>query len=152
MARSSYNDELMRADGRADAVNLRRICEIYRNYFRSFARDKEQFFENHADDIEAFYLTHSDPDLGLALVVLCASIYDDPEFLFFVAAGPLEDILRKPDQEMLDRVLAEACKNARFRWMLTGVYPHAIADKARPEIASVIGSLTEADPMPPRLP
>lgn len=71
-------------------------------------------------------------------------------FNFFVAAGPLEDMLRKPSRDTVDRVVAEARKNARFRWMLTGMFLHAISQVARPHIVEAIGSITEADPMPPR--
>lgn len=101
--------------------------------------------------IDAFYFTYDDPERGIALVALSASMYDEPDFLFLVAAGTLEDILRKSGRDIIDRVVAEARKNPRFRWMLTGIFLHAISDDARPHIVEAIGSMTEADPMPPRL-
>ncbi|WP_260598157.1 DUF6869 domain-containing protein [Sphingomonas endolithica] len=146
----SYRDELMRADPRPDAEELRRKVAVYHEYYRTYGKAKEAFLDAHADDIEAFQFTDDDPNLGLALAALRASMYDEPDFLFLVAAGPLEDILRKPDQDILARVLVEARKSARFRWMLTGIFLHAIPDVARPEIVLAIGTMTEADPMPPR--
>jgi hypothetical protein len=150
MTGKSYRDELIRADARPDAGELRRKVAVYHEYYRTYGKAKEAFLGDHADDLEAFYFTYDDPDLGLALVALCASMYDERDFLFLVAAGPLEDILRETDQDILSRVLAEARKNARFRWMLTGVFLHAISDVARPEIVRAIGTMKEEDPLPPR--
>lgn len=150
MTGQSYEDELIRVNARPDATELRRKVAVYHEYYRTYGKAKEAFLDDHIDDIEAFQFTYDDPDLGLALVALCASMYDEPDFLFLVAAGPLEDILRKPDQDILARVLAEARKNARFRWMLTGIFLHAISDVARPKIVHAIGTMTEADPIPPR--
>ncbi|RYY09182.1 MAG: hypothetical protein EON55_18880 [Alphaproteobacteria bacterium] len=123
---------------------------VYHDYYRTYGKAKEAFLDIHADDIETFQFTYDDPDLGLALVTLCASMYDEPDFLFLVSAGPLEDILRKPDQNILARVVAEARKSARFRWMLTGIFLHAISDVTRPVIVLAIGTMTDADPLPPR--
>ena len=150
MAHKGYEDELIRADARPDALKLRRMVAVYHEYYHTYGKAKEAFLDQHIDDIEAFQFAYDDPDRRLALVALCASIYEEPEFFFLVAAGPLEDILRYPDEGILARVVAEARKNARFRWMLTGVYLHAISDTARPEIIRAIGTMTEADPMPPR--
>ncbi|WP_340316126.1 DUF6869 domain-containing protein [Rhizorhabdus argentea] len=150
MKRASYNDELMRALARPDADDLRKAVEIYHEYYRTYGKAKEAFLNEHADAIEAFHFTDDDPERGIALVVLSASMSDDADFLFLVAAGSLEDVLRKPSRDIIDRVVAEARKNARFRWMLTGMFLHAISDDARPHIIEAIGSITEADPMPPR--
>jgi hypothetical protein len=150
MARTSYHDELMRAMARPDAAELRNAVRAFFEYSTLSGKEREVFFANDDAGIEIFYSTHNDPDLGMALVALAASMYDDSHFLFVVAAGPLEDILRKPSRETIDRVVAEARKNARFRWMLTGIFLHAISDQARPKISAVIGTMTENDPMPPR--
>lgn len=150
MKRVSYNDELMRASARPDAADLRKAVEVYYAYYQTHGKAKEAFLNKHTDIIDAFYFTYNDPERGIALVALSASMYDDAGFLFLVAAGPLEDILRKPSRNIIDRVVAEARKNARFRWMLTGLFLHAISEDARPHIVEAIGSITEADPMPPR--
>ena len=150
MKRTSYNDELMRASARPDAADLRKAIEVYHAYHHTYGKAKEAFLDEHADIIDGFYFTYDDPERGIALVGLSASMYDDASFLFLVAAGPLEDILRKPSRDIIDRVVAEARKSARFRWMLTGMFLHAISEDARPHIVEAIGSMTEADPMPPR--
>lgn len=150
MKRASYQDEVMRALTRHDASDLQKAVEIYHEYYHIHGKAKEAFLYEHADMIEAFYFTYDDPDRGIALVALSASMYDDANFLFLVAAGTLEDVLRKPSQDIIDRVVAEAEKNPRFRWMMTGMFLHAISDDARPQIMKAIGSTTEADPMPPR--
>ena len=150
MKRSSYSDELIRALARQDAADLRKAIEIYYDYYRTDGKGKEALPDSHSATIDAFYLTCDDPDRGIALAALSASMYDDADFLFLVAAGPLEDILRKPSRDIIERVVAEARKNARFRWMLTGIFLHAISGDARPHIVAAIGPMTEADPMPPR--
>jgi hypothetical protein len=150
MTRNSYSDELMQALARSDVAELRSAVQAYFEYSKLSGKEQESFFANEEAGIEIFDATHDDPDLGMALVMLAASMFDDPHFLFFVAAGPLEDILRKPSVETIDRVVAEARKNARLRWMLTGVFLHAISDQARPRITAAIGTMTENDLVPPR--
>lgn len=150
MNRSSYRDELMRALVREDIADLRAAVEVYYKYYHTYGKAKEVFLDEHADVLDAFYFTYDDPERGIAVVALAASMYDDADFLSLVAAGPLEDILRNPNRDFIDRVVAEARKNARFRWMLAGIFLHAISDDARPHIVEAIGPITEADPMPPR--
>jgi hypothetical protein len=150
MGRSSYNDELKRASARADVSKLREQVTAYYEFSKLSGKEQEDYFANETAGIETFFSTRDDPDLGLAMVALAASMYDDPHFLFLVAAGPLEDILWKPSRETIERVVAEARKNSRIRWMLTGIFLHAISDKARLQIVAAIGTMTADDPMPPR--
>jgi hypothetical protein len=151
MTRSTYDDELIRALERPDVGELQTAVSAYHTYSELKGKEREAYFNECPAPLELFFSTADDPDLGMALVALSASMYDDPHFLFLVAAGPLEDILGKPSREVIDRVVAEARKNARFRWMLTGIYLHAVSDEARPKIAAAIGTVTESDPVPPRL-
>lgn len=151
MTRSTYNDELMRALGRPDAGELRNAVTAYQQYSKLKGKVKDAYFSECSALLELFYSTADDPDLGMALVSLSASMYDDPHFLFLVAAGPLEDMLHNPTREVIDRIVAESRKNARIRWMLTGIYMHAISDEARPKIVAAIGTMTDDHPMPPRL-
>lgn len=146
-----YTDELTRAAARPDADDLRSAIEAYYRYFKLAGKEeKEAFLTTHGDSVELFFFTYEDPDLGIALVALAASMFDDREFMFLIAAGPLEDILQKPNEEIIERVVIEARKNARIRWMLTGIFLHAISDDARPHIIAAIGTMKEEDPMPPR--
>lgn len=150
MGINSYHDELSRAMARRDVVELKKQVERYYQDYEVISKRRKDCSSMPSDDPEAFRSSERDPDWDLALVAMSASLYDDRGFLFFVAAGPLEDLLRKPSREIVDRIVAEARKNARFRWMLTGVWLHAISDSARPHIVAAIGTLIETDPMPPR--
>lgn len=147
---SGYRDELTRALEREDVAALRERLLRYHSYGKLSGTERAQLAKNF-DVVKFIDLSLDDPDLGLAIVALAAAMFDDPQFLFLMAAGPLENILRFYRREVVDRVVAEARKNTRFRWMLTGVFLHAIAEEARPMIVSAIGTMTEFDPMPPRL-
>lgn len=140
----------MRASERPDAESLRERLRIYHAYHQLPEREQEVFMGAHFEALDIFYRSKEDPDTALALVV-AATMFDDPAFLFSMAAGPLEDVLRDPDPQILDRIVTEARKHPRFRWMLTGVFLHAIAERVRPAIEKAIGSMHDADPMPPRL-
>ena len=146
---ANYTDELMRASARPDIDDLRRATQAFFEYAKLPPAERAKFLSNDSTGIDRFFY-NDDPDLGLALATLAASMFDDRFFLLLVATGTLEDILRNPTSETIARVVAEARKNARFRWMLTGVWLHAISEEARPHIAAVIGSMTENDPVPPR--
>lgn len=100
--------------------------------------------------LDAYLALGLDPDRALAFVILAAATYDDPEYLFLTAAGPLEEILGKADPATLKRVANEARRTPRFRWMLTGLFLHAVRDDAvRRVIADAIGDVRGSDPMPP---
>ena len=151
MTSSTYDDELVRALGLPDAGELQTAVAAYHQYSKLGGEEKDAYFSECSAPLEVFYSTADDPDLGMALVSLSASMYDDPQFLFLIAAGPLDDMLHRATREGIDRIVAESRKSARMRWMLTGIYLHAISDEARPKIVAAIGTMTENDPMPPRL-
>lgn len=145
---NAYQNELARAHGRDDIVELSRLLELHHRW-SSFDGNRDNFLREH-DELDEYFRLDTDPDKALAFVILAASTYDEPDYLFLTAAGPLENLLRAPSPSLLDRVVAEARKTARFRWMLTGVYPHAIEDEAaRQIIVKAIGDVRETDPMPP---
>ncbi len=144
----AFRNELARAHGRADIVELKRLLELHHRW-SSFGGNRDRFLEEH-DELDGYFRLVTDPDKALAFVILAAATYDEPDYLFLTAAGPLEELLRAPSPSLLSRVVAEARKTARFRWMLTGVYPHAIEDEAvRQVIVKAIGDVRETDPMPP---
>lgn len=97
---------------------------------------------------------HDDPEQALACVVLANSQTDDAGFLGFMACGNLEDVLRDPSPEMLDRIVTEARKSARFRWLLSHPYRVAIAPASWDAIENfrITGPHQEpsADTLPPR--
>ena len=145
MTDKSFYNELSRALFRSDAAELLRILEVYRCWSL-----KSDNYPSECDEVMAS--AHKDPEIALALVILAAANFDDPEFLRLMAAGTLEELLRKPSQDMLDRIIAEARKTERFRWMLSAVYNHAIEpEDVRLAISDVVGKLScETDPLPPR--
>src|SRR5687768_4829733 len=62
-------------------------------------------------------------ELWLLCLDLIASIPEhDDALLAYVAAGPLEDLLRSAGQHFADRVEERARQDARFRRALTGVW------------------------------
>jgi hypothetical protein len=124
----AYVDELERALARPDADKLVRQVASYAKYFAEGAGD---WPDEHSDDFAEIDDSHrDDPEKCLAYVVLAASQTDDPEFLGFVACGPLEDVLRNPSPELLERIEAEARKSARFRWLLSFPYKTAVSAEA----------------------
>jgi hypothetical protein len=94
-----------------------RQLDGYARYFERGAGDRPDDDANDFTDIVTCH--HDDPEKALAYVVIAASRSDDPRFLGYFGCGPLEDVLRDPSPELLDRIVAEAGKSARFRWLLS---------------------------------
>lgn len=91
-----------------------------------------------------------DPERGMAYLALAMSRYDNPRFLGVMAAGLLEDLLQNPTPELLDRIIAEARKTARFRWMLSGVWLHSIPERVRRHVEEAVEGYDFEQPLPPR--
>ncbi|MCY7280189.1 MAG: hypothetical protein LH610_04705 [Sphingomonas bacterium] len=121
-------------------------------YFDNFKSGLPEWDEASQDDLGAITTAYfQDPEKTLAYVILAAANFDDPKFLGFVAAGSLEHLLNNPSAEMLGRILTEARKAPRFRWMLSGVWLHAIAEDARKPVVDAIGGWTlDNQTLPPR--
>ena len=153
MPEKHYSDELQRALMRSDAGKMVQQLDAYAEYF---ARGAGDWSDEDADDFtEIVTCHHDDPEKALAYVVLAASRYDDPGFLGYLGCGPLEDVLRDPSEELLGRIVAEARKSARFRWLLSNPLKVAVADRAWEAIERfrVTGPHEEPldDMLPPRL-
>jgi hypothetical protein len=102
--------------------------DAYADYF---ARGAGDWPDDYVDDFEEIVTCHhDDPEKALAYVVIAASRTDDAEFLSYLGCGPLEDILRDPTAELLERIVAEARNSARFRWLLSNPFKVAIAESA----------------------
>ena len=121
-------------------------------YYDDFKAGLPGWSETNEEDLQAITTAYfHDPDKTLAYVMFAVGNFDDPEFLGFVAAGSLEHLLNDPSAEMLDRILTEARKTNRFRWMLSGVWIHAIAERARKSIEDAVGGWTmNNQALPPR--
>jgi hypothetical protein len=95
-----------------------------------------------------------DPERALAYVVLASSRTDDAGFLALMGCGPLEDLLRDPSEQLLQRVVAEGRRSDRFRWLLSHPFKVAIAPRAWAAIEKfrITGPHEEPsdDTLPPR--
>lgn len=128
MGANTYSDELERALARPDANEMRRQLLAYASYF---ADDSGDWPEEYAEDFDEIITCHfDDPEKSFAYVVIAASLSDDARFLGLMGCANLEDVLCDPSPELLDRIVAEAGKSARFRWLLSNPFKIAIADRA----------------------
>jgi hypothetical protein len=151
MSDKSFSNELQRVLARSDVTELVLNLDDYRRYMAQVAANEPNPGEYEHDGNLLEVQDPRNADLALAYVILSGSRYDDPHFLGVMAAGPLEDLLRDPAQEILDRVITEARKTPRFRWMLSGVWLHAIAERAREPVQEAVGGWSLDDtPLPER--
>jgi hypothetical protein len=151
MSDKTFSNELQRALARPDVEQLVLDLDDYRRFHGEIVANDPTPGEYEHDGNFAHVQDPEDSDLALSYLVLAAARYDDAHFLGFMAAGPLEDLLRDPAPAILDRIIAEARKTPRFRWMLSGVYLHAIAEHARePVNAAINGWSLDYTPMPER--
>lgn len=148
MSSKSFSNELHRARARPDIGELLLDLEDYHQMIGEvLGRGTYEVVDggNHCNVMDAH---RDDPERGLSYVALAMATYDDREFLGVMAAGPLEDLLQDPTPELLDRIVAEARKTPRFRWMLSGVWLHAIAERVRGSIENAVGSSRLEQPLP----
>jgi hypothetical protein len=128
MPRKSFESELQRALARTDVEKLVRQIDAYIECDRSGGVNRP---DDIADDLEEVLMSgDDDPDKALAYVVIAAARTDDAGFLAFMGAGPLENALQNPSCEFLDRVVAEARRTPRFRWLLSVPFKVAVAEAA----------------------
>ena len=128
MSKKSFSNELERSLARSDAGKLARQIDAYADYFAGGAGDWPHEWSDDFEEIATCH--HDDPEKALSYVVLGAARTDDARFLGFLGCGPLEDILENPSAELLERIVAEARKSARFRWLLSNPFKVAIAAQA----------------------
>ncbi|MGN6818570.1 MAG: DUF6869 domain-containing protein [Sphingomonas sp.] len=128
MTGKGYSDELQRALARPDVDAMIRQIDAYADYFERGAADRP---DDRSDDFEEIITCyHDDPEKAFAYVIIAAARTDDAAFLAHFGCGPLEDVLRDPSSELLERIVAEARKSARFRWLLSNPFKAAIAEQA----------------------
>ena len=149
MSKEAFKSELDRARSRLDAKTLLLDVEDYRLFDRD-VRGLEDFVGVEGGNFCHVQDAHWDePDKGLAYLALALATYDDEYFLGLLAAGLLEDLLRDPSPQLLERIIVEARRTPRFRWMLAGVWLHAIAERARASVKQLVGNGQLEDPLPP---
>ena len=150
MGKQGYSTELQKALARPDAQKMCRQVDAYADYF---ARGAGDWPDDDADDFEEIVACHhDDPEKALAYVVIAASRANDPAFLGYLGCGPLEDILRDPSPGLLERVVAEARKSARFRWLLSHPFKAAIAERSWEAIKALRTTGPSEEPSPDTLP
>lgn len=132
MSKKGYTDELQAALARPDANEMMRQLDAYAHHLASGAGE---WPDEHADDFGEIISCYSDdPEKAFAYVVIGASRSDDPRFLGQLGCGVLEDLLRDPTDQLLGRIVAEARKSARFRWLLSCPFKVAVPDRVWAEI------------------
>lgn len=133
MGKKGYADELERALARPDADQMRQQLIAYANYNAQGAGD---WPDGLADDFGEIISCHfDDPEKSFAYVIIAVSQSDDAKFLGLMGCGNLEDVLCDPSPDLLQRIVAEARKSARFRWLLSHPFKVAIAERAWDAIA-----------------
>lgn len=130
MPKKSFASEVDRALSRTDADEMAEAIDAYAKYFDD--TDGEGGWPEEYSDAfgEILDCPHDNPDKALAYVVLGAARSDNPSFVAVMACGSLEDLLREPTDEMIERVIAEARKSPRFRWMLSHPFKVAVSESA----------------------
>lgn len=89
-------------------------------------------------------LANQDPDRGLALVLEVLAICHDPTLLGLLAASLLEDCVPGGEGPLLDRVVAIAEGNPRFRRLLARIYTSGFT----PEAVARLEAVTDRSPGP----
>ena len=80
-------------------------------------------------------------DQAWALVLALVERAPDDEALAFVAAGPLEDIVRRHGDEFADRIVDRARQDSKFRSALKGVWGwDEVSATLRSRVFAVLGS------------
>ena len=71
-------------------------------------------------------LVREDPTQAWAVVTELVAQCPSDEALFYVAAGPLEDLLAKHGPEVIDRIEEAARRDPKVRLCLSGVWGNSI--------------------------
>jgi hypothetical protein len=137
MGTQGYSDELDRPLARPEADRVRRQLQAYAQYSTEGGTDWPD-----------------DPEKALAYVIIAVSQSGDAKFLARMGCGNLEEVLRDPSPDLLERIVAEARKSARFRWVLSNPWKIAIAERSWNAIHQfrITGPAEEPlmDTLPPR--
>lgn len=147
-----HSDEMERALARPDADDMCRQLDAYAFYFENGGGEwPEEFAEDFGEIITCHF---DDPEKAFAYVILGASRSDHPIFLGQLGCGLLEEVLENPSDALLQRIVLEASRSARFRWLLSNPFKVAIAARAWDAIEGfrITGAHEEPshDKIPPR--
>ncbi|MCU1310799.1 MAG: hypothetical protein JWO20_1924 [Candidatus Angelobacter sp.] len=92
------------------------IVDAYFRYHQKHDKADEWAWEK-VDD-----LVRADPDEGWRITFMLVNKAETDEALAYVAAGPLEDLLKNHGLTVIDRIEEESRKNARLHLALSGVW------------------------------
>ena len=154
MTTKSFENELARALARPDLDELRTSLSVYYQWTKP-ARRRDDDWPNGLD----LWFNFDKSDRNLALIALAMAAYDDEEFLILVACGLLESTLFQElahsglplSNEFLDRIVVEARRTPRFRWMLSAMWTSGMPPEKAQKIKEAVGTAScETDPLPPR--
>lgn len=97
-------------------MDTEKLADTYLLYFES-KQEQDRWAWSEVDD-----LVRRDPDRGWEITCLLVNKANSDEALGFVAAGALEDLLKKHGPAVIDRVEQESQKNIRLQTALSGVW------------------------------
>jgi hypothetical protein len=103
-------------------LNLEVITDAYLRYQAKRDRSDQWAW----DAVES--LINRDPDEAWKISCMLVNKASSDEALAFVAAGPLEDLLKKHGSKVIERVEAESTSNPRLQLALSGVWGIEPAD------------------------
>lgn len=116
MARSADTGDVDRDSQRkGTALDVDELGAAYLRYFET-RRKEDQWAWDYVDE-----LVRRDGDGGWSMTRALINKCDSDEALAFVAAGPLEDLLRKHGLSVIERIENECHHNDRLRVALSGV-------------------------------
>ena len=97
-------------------MEIRELAEVYLRYFQS-KRQQDQWSVKEVDT-----LVGQSPEAGWELTkALVGQSRSDAE-LAYIAAGPLEDLLRKHGPALIDTIANQAQNNERLQLALSGAW------------------------------
>lgn len=104
-------------------MNDKDIENLIKNYTQNFySSEKEQNNGVASRAWELDDIVSKNPEAGLKILIRLINSTEDNEFLAFIAAGPLENMIRNNFQQIIEKLEDEAKKSSKFRKCLTGVW------------------------------
>ena len=92
------------------------------DWIRYYAEKKKDSDPLFAACEEVDELVRLEPEHGWTVILELIAAAPDDRILAMVAAGPLEDLLKKWSDQFIDRVETQARQDPKFRRCLTGVW------------------------------
>lgn len=69
-----------------------------------------------------------EPELGFELILRALAHFKNSPEIAYLAAGPLENLVRSSGTQMIDRIEREAAVNEKFRFLLSGIWGESGTD------------------------